>query len=481
MAGATGYIGGRLIPRLLAEGHQVVCLARNPSKLANRPWTDAVDVVECDVTRREEVIPALRDCDAAYYLVHSMGSDPDFTETDRAAAVNFRIGAELAGIGRIVYLGGLGSGSELSHHLASRQEVGALLAAGPTAVTELRAAVVIGSGSVSFEMLRYLTEVLPMMVTPRWVETRCQPIAIRDVLSALIASLDDAPGSHVYEIGGPDTLSYKDMMRSYAKVAGLPRRLILPVPVLSPRLSSLWIGLVTPLPVGVARPLVDSLRNEVTVSGPSMPTQFGIEPMALEEAIEKALDSDQSLDVPSRWSDASSSPAGASAWDPDWAGGTLFVDTKQVETAAPDDDLFWAYSRIGGSVGYYALNWAWRARGVIDTLVGGVGLRRGRRHPEEVRLQDTIDFWRVAAVEPGAHLQLAAEMKLPGDAWLEWRTEESSKGRKLVQTAYFRPRGLFGRLYWYSLLPAHRVIFGKMAARITRTAETREHPVNIAV
>jgi uncharacterized protein YbjT (DUF2867 family) len=455
-----------------------VCLARNPSKLANRPWTEEVEVIECDVTRREQIDSALAGCDAAYYLIHSMGSAEDFADTDRLAATNFRQAAEHNGVGRIVYLGGLGSGSSLSAHLASRQEVGEVLADGPTPVTELRAAVVIGSGSVSFEMLRYLTEVLPMMVTPRWVETKCQPIAIRDVLRALVASLNDHSGSHIYEIGGPQVLSYKDMMQSYARVAGLPRRLIVPVPVLSPRLSSLWIGLVTPLPVGVARPLVDSLRNEVVVSGEPIPKRFNVEPMSLDDAIAKALDSDTSLDVPSRWSDASSSPAGASAWDPDWAGGTLFVDEKTVDTIATPADLFWAYSRIGGSVGYYTQNWAWRVRGLIDTVVGGVGLRRGRRHPEDVRIQDTIDFWRVAAVEPGSHLQLAAEMKLPGEAWLEWRNHQEGSQQTLVQTAYFRPRGLFGRLYWYSLLPVHRLIFGRMVRRIAAAAESRSNVVS---
>ena len=473
VAGATGYIGGRLVPHLLAEGHDVVCLARTPSKLADRPWSDQVDVVACDVTVAEQVDAALKDCDAAYYLVHSMGDPEDFAEVDRLAAENFRSAAARNDLRRIIYLGGLGSGGDLSKHLASRQEVGDVLAGGPTPVTELRAAVVIGSGSVSFEMLRYLTEVLPVMVTPRWVETKCQPIAIRDVLAALVAALNDSPGSHVHEIGGPNVVSYKEMMRSYARVAGLPRRLILPVPVLTPRLSSLWIGLVTPLPVGVARPLVDSLRNEVTVSGDPIPKRFGIDPMPLDDAIGRALSSDVTLDVPSRWSDASTSPAQVFAWDPDWAGGTLFVDRKEIRSTANPIDLYWAFARIGGSVGYYTQNWAWRVRGIIDILVGGVGLRRGRRHPEEVRVHDTVDFWRVADVRPGESLQLSAEMKLPGDAWLEWRIEDEGAQRNLVQTAYFRPRGLLGRLYWYSLLPAHRLIFGRMGSRIAQAAERR--------
>ncbi len=472
VTGATGYIGGRLVPLLLADGHEVVCLARTPGKLADRPWRQEVEVRRCNVLDRDEVTEALEGCDAAYYLVHSMGSDANFADADRTAAANFAAGAHTSGLGRIVYLGGLGADDDLSPHLASRQEVGALLAAGPTPVTELRAAVVIGSGSVSFEMLRYLTEVLPVMTTPRWVETRCQPIAIRDVLSCLVSALDDKPGSHVYEIGGPDVVTYREMMQVYAEVAGLHRRVIVPVPVLTPRLSSLWIGLVTPLPVGVARHLVDSLRNEVTAETNGA-ERFGNAPIPLHEAIERALEHDDRLDVPSRWSDASSSPAQPLSWDPDWAGGTLLLDRLSLTSTASPSDLFWAFSRIGGSVGYYALDWAWRLRGLLDTLVGGAGLRRGRRHPEEVRLHDTIDFWRVSAVTPGEHLQLAAEMRLPGEAWLEWRTHDEGGAVRLEQTAYFRPRGLAGRLYWYALFPLHRLIFGRMARKIVSAAASR--------
>ncbi len=472
MAGATGYIGSRLVPQLLEAGHEVVCLARTPGKLADRPWRDAVELRRCDVLDAEQLITGLEGCEAAYYLVHSMGSTGDFAAADRTAAANFADAAEKNRLNRVVYLGGLGSGDELSSHLDSRQEVGAVLASGSIPVTELRAAVVIGSGSVSFEMLRYLTEVLPIMTTPRWVETKCQPIAIHDVLAHLVAALEDDPGSHVYEIGGPDVVSYHEMMQLYAEVAGLRRRIIIPVPVLSPRLSSLWIGLVTPLPVGVARPLVDSLRNEVTVrSNRSAP--FPVDPLPLREAIERALDHNVQLDVPSRWSDASSSPARPFAGDPEWAGGTLLVDHQVVMTSATQRDLFWAFSRIGGSVGYYTHDWAWRLRGLLDTLVGGVGLRRGRRHPEEIRFHDTVDFWRVSAVTPGEFMQLSAEMRLPGDAWLEWRIGEGGEGRQLEQTAYFRPRGLAGRMYWYAMLPFHQLIFGRMARKISRAAEER--------
>ncbi|MBT8211577.1 MAG: NAD(P)H-binding protein, partial [Acidimicrobiia bacterium] len=322
VTGATGYIGGRLVPQLLEAGHEVVCLVRTPAKLDDRPWRSQVEVRRCDVLDGPQLDECLEGCDAAYYLIHSMGSVNDFSSADRDAAANFAAAAEKHSLQRIVYLGGLGNGSELSPHLASRQEVGEVLAAGATPVTEMRAAVVIGSGSVSFEMLRYLTEVLPVMTTPRWVETKCQPIAIRDVLAYLVAALDDDADSHVYEIGGPDVFTYREMMQAYAKAAGLRRRLIIGVPVLTPRLSSLWVGLVTPIPVGVARPLVDSLRNEVTVSDPGVRSHFGVDPIPLSRAIEMALDRDDRLDVPSRWSDASSSPAAPFSWDPDWSGGT---------------------------------------------------------------------------------------------------------------------------------------------------------------
>jgi uncharacterized protein YbjT (DUF2867 family) len=473
VTGATGYVGGRLVPELVDAGHDVVCLARSPDKLSDRPWRNAVEVRQCDVLERDELDAALDGCDVAYYLIHSMGEHGDFADADRRAAENFAGAAEVNGLTRIVYLGGIAHDDDLSDHLASRQEVGQTLTAGATPVTELRAGIVIGSGSVSFEMLRYLTEVLPVMVTPRWVETLTQPIAIRDVLAYLTAVLNDDTGDHIYEIGGPDVVSYRDMMQAYATVAGLRRRIVISVPLLTPRLSSLWIGLVTPLPVGVARPLVDSLKNEVTVRDHAA-DRFGIETMGLHAAIERALDRATRLDVPSRWSDASTGPAKPFAWDPEWSGGTLLSDKQEVHTRAATADLYWAVSRIGGSAGYYTQDWAWGIRGLLDTLVGGVGLRRGRRHPEEVRLGDTIDFWRVSAVTPGTLLQLSAEMRLPGEAWLEWRIEpDDREGTVLRQTAYFRPRGLAGRVYWWTMLPFHRLIFGRMARSITAAAEQR--------
>ncbi len=473
VTGATGYIGGRLVPRLLAEGHEVVCLARTPDKLRDRSWIHDVDVRRADVLEADGLIEALAGCDAAYYLVHSMGSGPGFEEADRTAAVNFAEAARDAGVGKIIYLGGLGEDDELSSHLSSRHEVGAALASRGVPVIEFRAAVIIGSGSVSFEMLRYLTQVLPAMTTPKWVRTRCQPIAIRNVLAYLVAAIDDdASGHTVYEIGGPDVVTYEQMMQTYAEVAGLPKRLIIPVPVLSPGLSSLWIGLVTPLPVNIARPLVDSLEHEVVVNDRTAEQRFDVDLIGFRESVELAVDVADGLRAPTRWSDAeASSPARPMASDPAWSGGTLFEDRRTVTTAADPDDVYWAFSRVGGEVGYYGFTWAWWIRGLIDTVVGGVGLRRGRRHPTDIRPGDAIDFWRVANVEPGHRLELAAEMKLPGTAWLVWTVEPTDSGSELTQEAFFEPRGLFGRLYWWAVLPFHGPIFGRMAKRIAEVAE----------
>lgn len=475
VTGATGYIGGRLVPRLLAEGHRVRCLTRDPSKLALDPWVDEVEVVQGDVLDPDSLDGALEGCDFAYYLVHSMGSADDFGRADREGAGNFQRAAEQANVKRIVYLGGLGNApdDQLSKHLQSRQEVGRILAGGTTPVTEIRAAVIIGSGSVSFEMLRYLTEVLPVMTTPKWVRTRCQPIAIQSVLEILVAVLTDEPISRVLEVGGPEILTYEQMMQIYAEEAGLRRRLIIPVPVLSPTLSSRWVGLVTPLPVGVARPLVDSLRNEVIVTDDTAERLFPTKPIPYRQAVRMALESTTGRNVETRWSDAATSPALPLPTDPEWSGGARFEDEQVVPSRAPATDLFWAVSRIGGEVGYYGFGWAWRIRGLLDSLVGGVGLRRGRRHPEDLRPGEALDFWRVREVDPGHRLLLEAEMKLPGQAWLEWTVEPTTIGSRLTQRAIFVPRGLFGRLYWYVLVPSHTFIFKTMARRIATTAAER--------
>ncbi|MFZ0013247.1 MAG: SDR family oxidoreductase [Acidimicrobiia bacterium] len=479
VTGATGYIGGRLVPRLREEGHDVRCLVRDRSKLESSPWRDDVEIVVADVLEPGTLPAALEGCDAAFYLIHSMdGGSEDFDQRDQTAAHNFAEAAAGSRLQRIVYLGGLGEGADLSKHLSSRQSVGHILAQGETPVTELRAGVIIGSGSVSFEMLRYLTEVLPVMVTPRWVQTMCQPIAVGDALETLVRALTPADEEdHIHEIGGPGQLSYEQMMQIYAEVAGLPRRRIIRVPVLSPTLSSHWVGLVTPVPPGVAKPLVDSLRNEVIVSDNSFAEDAVHELTPYRLAVAKALQRSEDLEVQTRWSDAASSPAMPYPDDPDWSGGTELKDVQTRLTAASPDDVYWAVTRIGGPTGYYSMDWAWGLRGLLDTLVGGVGLRRGRRHPEQLRTGEALDFWRVVDVEPGRGLKLFAEMKTPGDAWLSFEVEATSEGSELTQTALFRPRGLLGRLYWWTMLPFHLAIFGRMASRIVEAAEQRSHDV----
>ena len=479
VTGATGYIGGRLVPALLEAGNGVRVMARTPTKLQDHPFVEDVEVVAGDVTDAESMTGAFDGIDTAYFLVHSMGGSDDFAAQDRMAAETFRDAAVAAGVRRIVYLGGLGDegDSTLSKHLASRHEVGRVLAGGDIDVVELRAAIIIGSGSASFEMLRNLVEVLPAMVTPRWVETRCQPIAIRDILRHLVGALDvEAHGHRVIEVGGPDVLTYREVMQQYAEEAGLRRRLIVPVPVLTPGLSSHWVGLVTPLPRGLARPLVASLLNEVVVNhpAPEMPPEDCI---GFRESVRLALRRVEDLDVATSWSDAQlpgRTPADPLPNDPDWAGGTMLADVQEATSAAPAAALFATVEGIGGDRKWYVANWLWWIRGLIDKAVGGVGLRRGRRHPDELRVGDALDFWRVEAHERPHLLRLRAEMKLPGEAWLEWRVEPGPSGESVRhQRALFHPRGLWGRLYWYALVPFHGLIFRQLAERLAAAAEQR--------
>lgn len=480
VSGATGYIGGRLVPELLANGHHVRCLARTPSKLDDEPWRDQVEVLKGDVTDPVSARDALVDVDVAYFLVHSMGGPAAFDVEDRRAAACFRDAAAATGVGRIVYLGGLGRDDDpnLSRHLRSRHEVGHVLADGPVPVTELRAAVIIGSGSASFEMLRYLVEVLPVMITPRWVDNRCHPIAIRDVLARLVAAADDdGPGHAVREIGGPDVLTYRQMMQTYAEVAGLAKRRVVAVPVLTPSLSSRWVGLVTPLPTGLARPLVESLINEVVVTRPSPPVPGRPPDLPFREAVRLAHQRSADLQVATRWSDATlsgQSPADPMPTDPDWAGGSLFSDDQSVTTIASPASVFAAASGIGGDRGWYVTPFLWQLRGAVDKLIGGVGMRRGRRHPDVLWVGDAVDFWRVEEVQPDALVRLRAEMKLPGEAWLEWRMEPHGTGTTLHQRAIFYPRGLLGRLYWYVLVPFHGVIFARLCSGLADSATQRD-------
>ena len=480
--GATGYVGGRLVPQLLAAGHEVRCLARTPNRLNDVPWRHDVDVVTADVLDRSSLEVAFGGIDAVFYLVHALGQSADFEQTDRLGAENAQIAAQAARVTRLVYLGGLGDDdpAKLSAHLASRHEVGQILAAGSVPVTELRAAVIIGSGSVSFEMLRHLVEVLPAMVCPRWVTTtRCQPIAIADVLHYLVAVLDRPETvGRVLEIGGPDVLTYRQMMDHYAAIAGLRPRIIVPVHVLSPRLSSHWINLVTPLPYRLARPLVDSLVNDVVVDpARDIRSIADHQPLSFDEALRRAVSRVQDLDVATAWMDSapSGSPASPMPQDPDWSGGTVYQDRQTVTTAASPEALFATICGVGGAHGWYVAKPLWSMRGWIDKLIGGVGMRRGRRHPDQLRVGDAVDFFRVETYEPPHQLRLRAEMKVPGQAWLQWDvgTDERTGRTTLCQLARFHPRGVAGRLYWWALLPAHAVIWRVLTERLVADAEQR--------
>ncbi len=474
LTGASGYVGGRLLPRLEGRGVPVRCLARRPEFLAGRvgPKTEAVPG---DVLRAETLPRALAGVHTAYYLIHSMGSGRpgDFEERDRAGARNFARAAGAAGVRRIVYLGGLGDeGADLSPHLRSRHEVGRELRASGVSVIEFRASVVLGSGSLSFEMLRALVERLPVMVTPRWVRVTAQPIAIGDLLAYLEAALD-LPGeeSRIYEIGGAERVSYGELMREYARQRGL-RRLMVPVPVLTPRLSSLWLGLVTPLYAKIGRVLVESICHETVVRDDRARRDFAIEPVGVRQALADALANEEREFAQTRWSDAIS----AGGTDPALFGqagvrrGRRLADARRCALPVPTEQAFAPVRRIGGRTGWYGLDWLWRIRGFLDLLVGGVGVRRGRPDPEHLRVGDTLDWWRVERYEPDRLLRLRAEMKLPGRAWLEFEVEPDGAGSVLRQTAVFDPTGLAGLLYWYGIYPLHAAVFRTMLAGIARAA-----------
>lgn len=480
VTGATGYVGGRLVPRLLDAGHRVRVLARDQGRLDGRAWRDQIEIVEGDVLKPETLPASMADIDVAYYLIHSMSDSHDFHDRDMQAAQNFARAAADAGVERIVYLGGLGDADDqLSPHLRSRQQTGEALRGAGVPVTELRAAVIVGSGSVSFEMIRYLTERVPVMVCPRWVYTRIQPIAIRNVLDYLVATLDKPEtADRVIEIGGADVMTYGDMMLGYAAVRGL-RRIMLPVPVLTPRLSSYWVHWVTPIPANIARPLIKGLRNEVIVRDPSARTLFPeIEPMGYEESVRRALDRLALDHVETAWSDALVSSQGDGQPVALTEKEGMIIERRQKILSAPPEAAYDAFSRLGGDTGWLYANWTWTLRGIMDRTVGGVGLRRGRRHPTEVRVGDPLDFWRVEDVQIGRSLRLRAEMKVPGRAWLQFDARPRAEGGTLLrQTAYFAPKGLAGWLYWYVLYPIHKLIFQGMIDEIGRRAEAAPQPI----
>lgn len=469
LTGATGYVGGRLLPVLEARGERVRCLARRPAALADRTAPET-EVVRGDVNDRESLDAALEGVRVAYYLVHSMEDARDFEEREREAARAFGAAAARAGVERIVYLGGLGTGPDLSAHLRSRQETGRIFAESGVPTIELRASIVIGSGSLSFEMVRALVLRLPVMVTPRWTASLAQPIAIEDVLVYLAAAADlDAEGSRVYEIGGPDRVSYRGLMRELARQLGLTR-LIIPVPVLTPGLSSLWLSLVTPLFARVGRKLIEGVRNDTVVVDESARRDFPVVPIGFREAIARALRNEDREFAVTRWSDALTTSGPPRLTGP-LRGAPRFVDSRVRRVRCPPDRAFAPIRRIGGSVGWYYGNALWRIRGVMDALVGGVGLRRGRRDPERLRAGETVDFWRVDAIEENRLLRLAAEMRMPGRAWLQFEVDADGAGSVIRQTAIYDPGGLSGILYWYALGPVHDRMFGGMLRRIAEVAE----------
>ncbi|MEU8413277.1 SDR family oxidoreductase [Amycolatopsis japonica] len=476
--GATGYVGGRLVPQLLEAGHEVRVVARSPEKVAEEPWRDRVEVERGDVTDPASIETALTGCEVVYYLVHSLARK-DFVDVDREGAKTVAEAAKAAGARRLVYLGGIvPDDEELSPHLASRAEVGRVLLDSGVPAIVLQAAVIIGSGSASFEMLRYLTERLPAMVTPRWVRNRIQPIAIRDVLHYLVHAAElPSEVNGAFDIGGPDVLTYLDMMRRYAVVAGLPRRAVVPVPVLTPWLSAQWVNLVTPVPKAIAVPLIESLVHEVVCHDHAIAEHIPDPEAGLthyERAVELALSRIRNADVPTRWSDASgdAAPSDPLPSDPDWAGGTVYEDKREQRTDASPEALWDVIESIGGEHGWYSFPLAWSVRGWADRLVGGVGLRRGRRDPRRLHLGEALDWWRVEYLDRPRLLRLRAEMKLPGRAWLELGVESDDDGRTIYrQRAVFEPHGLAGHAYWKGIAPFHGVVFGGMVRNITGAAQ----------
>ena len=472
VTGATGYIGGRLIVELLKHGYRVRILARNADRLKYHPWIDQVEVSEGDAHNPNVLAEAMIDVDVAYYLLHALMSKDNFEQEEREMAEGFGAAAKQANVKRIVYLGGIIAPNEtMSPHLQARAETGEILRASGVSTIELRAGVVIGSGSASFEMLRYLTERLPIMTVPKWVNVRIQPIAVRDVLRYLVGAAAINPTiSGAFDIGGPEIFTYKEMMQQYAEAAGLPRRIIIPVPVLTPRLSSGWVGLVTPVPYTLAKRLVASLKNEVVAADDSIrglipDPEGGLTPF--KRAVQLALTKIKDARVETRWSDASVpwTPSEPLPTDPDWAGGTLYRDVRIVHSPDSIEEVWKRVESIGGDNGYSLATWAWEVRGFIDKIFGGVGLRRGRRDPNQLQVGDALDFWRVEEINRPTLLRLRAEMKMPGLAWLEFGLEKDAEtgGTILTQVAIYAPKGLLGHAYWWSVWPMHGLVFPSMA------------------
>ncbi len=473
VTGATGYIGGRLVPRLIEAGYPVRVIARDPSRLEGRDWHDQVEIFQGDALKPETLKPALEGASAAYYLIHSMMGGSDFHERDKKAARRFSGEAKRAGVERLIYLGGLGDpDAELSAHLRSRQDTGTYLRESGVTVIEFRAGIVVGAGSISFEMIRYLTERVPIMIAPRWVYTRTQPISIRNVLDYLVAGLElEQNGSQNIEIGGPEVMTYEEMLLGYADVRGL-KRFIIPVPVLTPRLSSYWVHWVTPIPAAIAQPLIEGLRNEVVVRSDQARQRFPhIGLVDYKQAVAEALSSLEAREVETAWSDALVTTQGDLAPFRLTTQEGMIIEQRALEIEASPQSVYKAFSTLGGETGWLYANWAWWLRGLIDRLVGGVGFRRGRRDPVSLRAGDAVDFWRVERLVENEQLLLRAEMKVPGRAWLQFDTKSVNGDTQLTQTAYFAPKGLFGFLYWYGLYPMHAIIFSGLIRAVADVAE----------
>jgi uncharacterized protein YbjT (DUF2867 family) len=478
VTGATGYIGGRLVPRLLDAGHTVRVMVRNPDRLTEVPWAGRVEVVRGDLSVAQDVADAVAGTEVLYYLTHGMASGPDFEKSEESAAHNAADAARSAGLQRIVYLGGLHpEEGELSPHLRSRKLVGEILMASGVPTAALQAGTVIGSGSASFEMIRHLTEVLPYMPAPKWVRNFIQPIAVRDVLYYLVNAAElPADVNRTFDLGGPDVLRYGQMMNGYALEAGLRQRPIASLPVLTPWLASQWVNLVTPIPRSLAIPIIASLQYDCIIHENDI-EKYIPEPdgglVDYRTSVRLALGKMRDGEVETSWQNSSvaGAPSDLLPSDPDWSGHTVYTDLREQHSNADVAQLWTVVEGIGGENGWYSFPLAWAARGWMDKVVGGVGLRRGRRDPKRLSVGDALDFWRVEQIDRGRFLRLRAEMKVPGGAWLEMTTEADPKGGSLyMQRAVFFPRGLAGRLYWAAILPFHGVIFSGMASRITHAA-----------
>ena len=483
VTGASGYVGGRLVTALLADGVDARVFVRDANKVQSHSWAKEVEISTGNASDFESTKAALTGVHTAYYLLHSINLGPNFDEIESAMARNFAQAAQSCGVKQIVYLGGINNDAKTSKHLTSRANTGKELATTSVPVLELRAGIIIGSGSASFEMLRHLTHRLPIMTTPKWVMNKTHPIAVRDVLWYLrnCAKLEK-PVAGVFDIGGPEILSYADMMQKFAKLSGLRKRLIIKVPVLTPKLSSLWIGFVTPVPTALARPLVGSLISEVVADPKKSIDKLIPKPkeglIDVEGAVSLALSNVSSNTVSTRWSDATlpTAPWQKAQSDPEWAGEMLLKDKKVRTTDASIKSLWAAIEEIGGDNGWYGADFLWYLRGVLDRMIGGVGLRRGRRDPVHLRVGDSLDFWRVESLVPEQSLKLYAEMILPGKAWLEFRISKLANGQsEVVQEASFSPRGLGGQLYWYAVLPFHTLVFPTMIRNLIRSANRKDY------